>query len=146
MHERLKRELEKEKERQQRLPEAIPEEEVKVSPIEVSSQAKEETRLSQEDIEIYGSILEELKKVAPPEKAERLVDELKGKLLQRMEREQKGEPKDSWQEELAEDVLEGDWQEEVGSLELIQSRDPLPQERDWSKYAQRLKRKIKQNR
>ncbi len=146
LDERLKRELEKEKERQQRLPEAIPEEEVKVSPIEVSSQAKEETRLSQEDIEIYGSILEELKKVAPPEKAERLVDELKGKLLQRMEREQKGEPKDSWQEELAEDVLEGDWQEEVGSLELIQSRDPLPQERDWSKYAQRLKRKIKQNR
>lgn len=146
LDERLKRELEKEKERQQRLPEAIPEEEVKVSPIEVSSQAKEEARLSQEDIEIYGSILEELKKVAPPEKAEKLVDELKGKLLQRKEKEQKGEPKDSWQEELAEDLLEGDWQEEVGSLELIQSRDPLPQERDWSKYAQRLKRKIKQNR
>jgi len=146
LDERLKRELEKEKERQQRLPEAIPEEEVKVSPIEVSSQEKEEARLSQEDIEIYGSILEELKKVAPPEKAEKLVDELKGKLLQRKKKEQKGEPKDSWQEELAEDLLEGDWQEEVGSLELIQSRDPLPQERDWSKYAQRLKRKIKQNR
>lgn len=146
LDERLKRELEKEKERQQRLPEAIPEEEVKVSPIEVNSQAKEEAKLSQEDIEIYGSILEELKKVAPPEKAEKLVDELKGKLLQRKKKEQKGEPKDSWQEELAEDLLEGDWQEEVGSLELIQSRDPLPQERDWSKYAQRLKRKIKQNR
>ncbi len=146
LDERLKRELEKEKERQQRLPEAIPEEEVKVSPIEVSSQAKEEARLSQEDIEIYGSILEELKKVAPPEKAKKLVDELKGKLLQRKEKEQKGEPKDSWQEELAEDLLEGDWQEEVGSLRVIGSKDPPPEERDWSKYAQRLKRKIKQNR
>jgi len=146
LDERLKRELEKEKERQQRLPEAIPEEEVKVSPIEVSSQAKEEARLSQEDIEIYGSILEELKKVAPPEKAEKLVDELKGKLLQRKKKEQKGEPKDSWQEELAEDLLEGDWQEEVGSLRVIGSKDPPPEERDWSKYAQRLKRKIKQNR
>lgn len=144
LDERLKRELEREKERQERLPETAPQEEVEVE--EATLQLKKEAMLSPEDIDLYGSILEELKKVTPQEKADKLVDNLKQKLLQRKGKAQKEEAEENWREELVEDSFEGEWQEEVGPLEVKHVKDPLSQERDWSEYAQKLKRKIKRNR
>jgi len=146
LDERLKRELEREKERQERLPETAPQEEVEVEVEEATLQLKKEAMLSPEDIDLYGSILEELKKVTPQEKADKLVDNLKQKLLQRKGKAQKEEAEENWREELVEDSFEGEWQEEVGPLEVKHVKDPLSQERDWSEYAQKLKRKIKRNR
>jgi len=145
LDEKLKRTLEKEKERERRLSEEAPQEEAEIPPLKIAPPAPGPTGLSKEDIDIYGSILEELKKVAPPEKAERLVDDLKGKLIQRKERQEDGEPKESWQEEAVKDATAGEWEEEIGNLQLIGSKNPSSQEGDWSKYTRRLKRKIKQN-
>ncbi len=142
LDEKLKRELEREKERQERLAQ-VPQEEAEPVQPEVITPMEEEVGLSKEDVQIYGSILKELKKVAPAEKAEKLVNELKGKLLQR---KTAGEEDQSWEEEVVEVSAEEDWQEEIDGLEVKQLEPslPEPEERDWSKYAQKLKRKINQ--